>query len=171
MSRKKDDKQEKKETKQTEAPLTEEENLKKQLDDYKETLQRLQAEFENYRKRIEKEKEQFVKCANAELIKKLLCVLDEFELALKNKDKPADFVKGVELIYANFFSILEHYGLRPINSLNQKFDPYRHEVLLQEITDKEEGTVLEELQKGYMLNDMIIRHSKVKISKCKKDGE
>ena len=136
-----------------------------ELADYKEHLQRLQAEFDNYRKRIEKEKSEYCKFANHELMLKLLSILDSFELALKNTEKKEDFIKGIEMIYSQFYSLLEKEGLNKIDALNKKFDPNYHEVLLIENLDKEEGIVLEELQKGYMLNEKVIRHTKVKISK------
>jgi len=128
-----------------------------------ECVQRLQAEFENYNKRVAKENASLVKYATANLISELLQLLDSFELALQNKDSK-EFVKGVELIYVQLFTILEKQGLRPICAEGTKFDPYKHEVMLQEPSDKDE-IVLEELQKGYMLQDKVLRHSKVKIGK------
>jgi molecular chaperone GrpE len=129
-----------------------------------ETLQRLQAEFENYKKRVEREKLEFMECANKDLILNMLPVLDSFELALKNEQNSGEFVKGVKLIYAQLYSMLESMGLKRIKTVGEKFDPYRHEVMLQENSDKEEGVIIEELQKGYMLGSRVIRHSKVKIS-------
>ncbi|MDP7140828.1 MAG: nucleotide exchange factor GrpE [Candidatus Woesearchaeota archaeon] len=133
--------------------------------DLTENLQRLQAEFENYKKRCEKERVEFVKYAKEEIIKNLLPVLDSFEFALKNKCNKEEFAKGVERIFAQLFSVFEQEGVRHIESLGKKFDPYKHEVLLQEKSDKEESIIIEELQKGYMINDRIIRHTKVKVSK------
>ncbi len=135
------------------------------------TLQRTQAEFENYKKRVDKEKGEFVKYAKAELIQKILPTLDTFEIALKSISDKEKFVKGMEMIYAQLFSTLEAEGLKPIESLGKKFDPYLHEVMLKEKSDKDEGMVLEELQKGYMLNDKVLRHSKVKISEKAKEKE
>jgi|TARA_B100001964_G_C14151266_1_gene562155 molecular chaperone GrpE len=129
-----------------------------------ETLQRTQAEFENYRKRVDKEKGEFVKYAKAELIQKLLSIIDTFEIALKNTNDKEKFVKGMEIVYVQLFSILESEGVRPIEALGKKFDPYLHEVMLKEKSDKDENIVLEELQKGYMLNGKVLRHSKVKIN-------
>ena len=129
-----------------------------------ETLQRLQAEFENYKKRTEKEKIEFVKYSKAEIISKILPVIDTFEIALRNTNDKEKFVKGMEMLYAQLFSTLEAEGLRPIHSIGKHFDPYYHDVMLKQKSDKEDGIVLEELQKGYMLNDKILRHSKVKIS-------
>ena len=128
------------------------------------TLQRLQAEFENYKKRIEKENLEFVKYAKAELIYKLLPLLDTFEIALKNTGDKEKFIKGMEIVYAQLFSTLQSEGLKPIEALGKKFDPYLHEVMLKQKSDKDEGVVLEELQKGYTLNGKVLRHSKVKVS-------
>ena len=127
-----------------------------------ELLQRVQADFENYKKRVEKEKSEFVNYAKKDMILKLLPILDNFELALKNKEK--EFHKGVELIYAQIVSILEKEGVKTINPLNEKFDPFRHEALLTEKSDKED-IVLEVFQKGYALNDKVIRHARVKVGK------
>jgi len=134
------------------------------IDELTDTLKRLQAEFENFKKRIDKEKTDFVKYANADMIAQMLPVLDSFEIALKNATDKEKFIEGIKMIYAQFHSILEAEGLKPIKSSGEKFDPYKHEVLLKEESDKPEGTVLEEFQKGYMLNDKILRFSKVKIS-------
>ena len=126
--------------------------------------QRLQADFENYKKKVEKDKKDVCQYANVEVICKILSVLDSFELGLKNKDQK-DFVKGVELIYSQLFDLLEKYGLRKIDALGKKFNPHYHDVLLQEESDKEQGIIIEELQKGYMIHDKVLRTSKVKISK------
>ena len=137
---------------------------KEKIEELTETLQRLQAEFENYKKRIDKEKEEFAKYAGALTIGKMLPVLDSFEIALKNTSDREKFVEGMKMIYAQFHSVLEAEGVRPIKAAGEKFDPYRHEVLMKEESDKPEDTILEEFQKGYMLNDRVLRHSKVKIS-------
>jgi molecular chaperone GrpE len=131
------------------------------------TLQRLQAEFENYKKRCEKETIEFKKYVNAEFCEKLLNILDSFELALKNTSNKEEFMKGIELIYGQLYDILEKEGLRKIDT-NCKFDPYKHEVLLTASTDKEDEDekIIEELQKGYMFKDKVLRYSKVKILKA-----
>jgi len=130
-----------------------------------ETLQRLQAEFENYKKYVDKEKACFVQLSNRDLLLKILPVVDSFEIALKNTQDKEKFLKGIELIFAQLYSIMESSGLKPIECLNKKFDPYYHEVLLKEKRqDLEEGTIIEELQKGYMINGKVLRYSKVKIS-------
>ncbi len=141
------------------------EETKKKLEEYTEMLQRLQADYENFRKRAEKEKKESSQYASAHLIIKLLPALDSFEMALKNKDSDSGkFAKGMELVYAQLYSVLKEEGLQKIEALGDKFDPYRHEVLMQEASEKD-GIVLEEFQKGYMFRDRIIRHSKVKVGK------
>ena len=125
---------------------------------YFEQLQRLQAEFENFRKRTEMERLEILKNANENLIIKLLGVLDSFELALRHIND-----KGINMIYSELCSILEKEGLKVIKT-DGTFDPKNHEVLIQE-AGKENEKILEEIQKGYTLNDKVIRASKVKISK------
>jgi molecular chaperone GrpE len=140
----------------------------------KNDLQRLQAEFENYRKRSDRDKSEFVKFATRDLVIDLLPVLDNLDLALSNSKEVAkektEFVKGIELIYGQFYEVLSKIGLSRIESLGQKFNPYMHEALLQEESDGDENKILEEMQKGYLLNDKVIRHAKVKISK-KRDNK
>lgn len=158
--------------KEPQQQLNEKDLLTKQLNDYKDSLQRLQAEFENYKKRVEKENIQFKQYAAAEVIKNFLPVLDSFELALKSTASAAEskIAKGLELIYGQFYSALEAQGLRPIKALGERFDPYRHEVLMQEETpdSNRDGVVVEEFQKGYTIGDAVLRYSKVKVLKFAK---
>ncbi len=139
--------------------------LEQREKDLTETLQRLQAEFENYKKRADKEKEEFRKYAKAGIIEKLLPVIDNFEIALKNKDKGGHFVKGIEMVYAEMISLLQKEGVARISAEGKKADPSFHEVLMTEKSEKEDGTILEELQRGYMLDDKVLRYSKVKVAK------
>ena len=122
------------------------------------TLQRLQAEFENYRKRSERECAEFKQYANRQFIEDLLPLLDNFALALKAVPD-----EGFKLIYTQFFDLLSRYGLKPI-SCDGKFNPKFHEALLQEQSEKESGTILEELQKGYIVGDAVLRPARVKIA-------
>jgi len=156
-----------KDPKETPEKKTEKITPEKKIAELTDTLQRLQAEFENYKKRIQQENNDFRAYASSEFISSLLPILDSFELALKNQDKHQDFVKGVELIFSQIYDMLEKKGLRPIKTRGENFDPYRHEVLLTEKTDKEvkEDKIVEELQKGYMLKDKVIRFAKVKVLK------
>jgi len=116
------------------------------------------------KKRVDKEKQEFVKYSKAELIQKLLPTIDTFEIALKFTKDNEKFVKGMDMVYAQLMSLLHSEGLKPIESLGKKFDPYLHEVMLKEKSDKDDGIVLEELQKGYMIIDKVLRHSKIKVS-------
>ena len=134
------------------------------IEELTDTLKRLQAEFENYRKRTDKERAEFAKFANAALVEKMLPVLDSFEIALKNTADKEKFLEGMKMIFAQFYSILQSQGLRPIKTKDEKFDPFKHEVLMKEASDKPDETILEEFQKGYMLNEKVLRHRKEKIS-------
>jgi molecular chaperone GrpE len=142
--------------------------LEAELAEREADILRLRADFENYKKHLDKEKAAFAALANEELIKELLCVLDSFELAIPQiKDEAAK--KGFEMIYCQLKKVLEDAGLRRIEAKGKKLDPNQHEVLLgEETADKEDDTVLDELQPGYMLKDRVIRHSKVKIAKNNK---
>lgn len=139
---------------------------KQELQEMTATLQRLQADFENYKKRTEKEKELSSRQATTKIIQQLLPIIDTFELALKNKSNMEQFTKGIEMIYAQLYNTLQNLGLRPINTTNKKFDPHLHEVLMQEEhKEREDGAIVEEFQRGYMLKENVIRTSKVKIAK------
>lgn len=124
-------------------------------------LKYLQADFDNYRKKFDKEKEDIIKLANENLVKELIIIVDEFELSL-NEVKDEKIKKGLELIHKNLLKILDKHGLKQIECLGKKFDHNYHEVLMKENSDKD-GIVLEEFQKGYMLRNKVIRTSKVKI--------
>ena len=126
-------------------------------------LQRLQAEFDNFKKRLEKDKEDFTKYANHKLIYDILTVLDSFDLALKNVNDD-ELGDGIKMVYEQLFSTLEKKGLRLIESVGRKLDPNMHEVMMK-VNGDEEDVILEELQKGYMLNDKVLRYAKVKVSK------
>lgn len=141
--------------------LAEIDNLKKQLIEKENQYLYLQADFENYKKNAEREKEIFVKFAKEDLIKKLLPVLDEYESAFKSNEGD---IEGFKIIYKNLYKILEGEGLKPIESVGEKFDHNYHEAVMQGVSEKE-GTILEEFQKGYMLHDRVIRHAKVKVAK------
>ncbi|MFZ5800092.1 MAG: nucleotide exchange factor GrpE [Candidatus Omnitrophota bacterium] len=135
-------------------------------------LLRVQAEYENARKRMEKEKIEFIRYANEGIILSLLGILDDLERSLlaaqeKHEDYAA-FLKGVEMILANIYELLKKNDVRPIEAEGESFDPHYHEALLQaESDDLPDGTIMEELQKGYMLGERVIRTAKVKVSKRK----
>lgn len=131
---------------------------------------RLQADFENTRKRLEKEKQDVIKFANEGIILELLNILDDLErtveLAQEQHQDISTFLKGVEMILAHLYEMLKEYGVKPIEAEGKPFDPNYHEALMQaESKDAPEHTVLEELQKGYLLNGRVIRTAKVKVAK------
>lgn len=127
-------------------------------------LKYLQAEFDNFRKREAADRKEFVKFANHELIAALLNIVDDFERAIAAAKDEKDKI-ALQMVHKRFMKVLEEYGVKPIDVLGKKFDAHMHEAFLSEETDKaEEGTVLEELQKGYLLHDRVIRHSKVKVA-------
>jgi len=139
-------------------------------EEYSDRLLRLQADMENMRKRLEKDKQDFLKFANEGIIVELLNILDDLERTVelaqaKHEDLKA-FLKGVEMILAHFYDLLKEYGVKPLAAEGKIFDPNFHEALMQE-ENKEvpEHTILEEMQKGYLLNDRVIRTAKVKVSK------
>ena len=128
------------------------------------TLKRLQAEFENYQKRTEKEKQLIREYAAADVIERLLPVIDAIELAKKNAGNEASYKQGIELIFRQLADILKAMGLMPIEAKGKPFSHEEHEVMLRDPSSEKEDTVLEELQKGYRFNERIIRHAKVKVA-------
>ena len=150
------------------------EDIKLALAEYKklaeerlEEIKYLQADFDNYRKKFEKEKENIIKYANENLIKELIIILDDFESSVRLFENEKN-KEGILLMQKKFFDLLQKHGLKEIESLGKKFDPNFHEVLCKELSDHDENQVIEEIQKGYMLCSKIIRPSKVKISEGKK---
>ena len=142
---------------------------KEQAADYYGHLQRLQAEFDNYRKRTLKEKEELVKYASEQVVEALLPVLDNFERALesaKNKQDFASFAQGVEMIFRQMQNILAKEGLAPIDAVGRPFDPNVHEAVMQVDSEEyPENTVVAEVQKGYYLKDKVLRPSMVQVSR------
>lgn len=161
---------------QVEVPSVELERLQQELtaktelaDEYLSRLTYLQADFENYKKMVARERERYEQCATEGLIKRLLPLIDTVEAALASAETCEDlksFVTGFELIYKDLMEELSKEGLKPIKAVGEKFDPYKHEVVMAiRDTDHLENTILEELEKGYMLGARVLRPSKVGISK------
>jgi len=151
--------------------LSETEKQNKELED---RLIRLAAEFDNYKKRVAKEQNQLIKNANQELISKLLESLDNFSRALDSAKNSADvksLQSGVELIYSQLMDILTKEGLEEIKVVGELFDPHLHEAVLQIESDQPEGTMVDEISKGYKLNGKVIRHSKVVVAKGKNGSD
>ena len=128
--------------------------------------QRAKADYINLEKRVEQEKAEWIKFANSGLICELLLILDCFESALKHTPVGGQATDdGVRHLYNKLKTILKNEGLEEIKSLNEKFNPELHEVVEEVESDKEKGTIVEEVQKGYKLHNKIIRHSKVKVGR------
>ena len=145
------------------------ERERQRAEEHKSDLQRLAAEFSNYRKRSEAERADFTKSANADLIRRLLDVLDNFDRALETAPKELakfSWVDGIWLVERQLRNILEAAGLRTIEAVGKLFDPYEHEAVLHEESDEPEGTVISELQRGYKLHDRVIRPALVKVAKA-----
>jgi molecular chaperone GrpE len=133
-----------------------------------ERLLRTLAELDNMRKRTEREISHILRNANAELIKSILFVVDDFERSFKisKQGNNEEFIKGVELIYQKLISTLQSQGLEPIESVGEPFDVEKHEALLQvEKKGVQPGIVVEEHEKGYFFNGNVLRHAKVLVSK------
>ena len=145
------------------------EKVSAELEETKDKFLRGLADFDNYRKRVTREREQLVRCANEDLIKRMLEVVDNLERALAAASETKDlegFKKGVELIYEHLKEVLTKEGLCPIACLGEAFDPNFHEaVMALEKEGEEPEKVIEEIQKGYTLDGRVIRPSKVVVSK------
>jgi molecular chaperone GrpE len=141
-------------------------------DDFQDRFLRLQAEFDNFRKRSLKERQEFIKYANEGLILELVGMLDNFERSIKAADSKQDFKllhQGVDMISKQLHKLLEEKGLKKIICKGEKFNPNMHEAMEAiESEDADEGCILEEFQPGYILNDRVIRPAMVKVAKCKK---
>jgi molecular chaperone GrpE len=154
---------------QLEADLARLTQIESERDEYLDTLRRVQAEFENYRKRVIKEQTALVDRATSGLVEQLLPVLDSFELALKNLDSAgSDDIesvrKGVELVYAELLGVLEKAGLSRIEAEGKPFDPNVHEAVMQEDGDGE-PVVTDVLRTGYTLKGRVLRPAMVKVTR------
>ncbi len=147
---------------QEEVRLKDEELLKQ-----KDTFLREKAELENFKKRLTKEKEDFVQFANERLLKELVQIEDNLERAMEAPNATLESLKeGVEMIQKQFATFLKNQNVEPVEALEKPFDPNLHEVLnQQESEEHEENTVIQEYSKGYTLNGRILRSAKVVISK------
>jgi molecular chaperone GrpE len=152
-----------------EADLAKLTQLESERDEYLDTLRRVQAEFENYRKRVIKEQTALVDQATSGLVEQLLPVLDSFELALKNlgaagNDDIESVRKGVELVYAELLGVLEKAGLSRIEAEGKPFDPNVHEAVMQEEGDGD-PVVTDVLRTGYTLKGRVLRPAMVKVTR------
>lgn len=139
---------------------------REKAEQYLANWQRAQADFINYRKRTEQEKAESIRYANSVLIADLLPVVDDLERAIESRGgggADETWAEGVDLIYRKLMSVLEGRGLKRIRAEGEEFDPNFHEGVMQE--EGEEGKVLEELQKGYLLGDRLLRPAQVKVGR------
>jgi molecular chaperone GrpE len=142
--------------------------IQRQRDEYYDLLLRTRAEFDNYRKRIDRERQESAGAATADLFRDLLPLVDDLERAL-GADAGGDaegYRKGVELIHRQLLDLLRRKGVRPIDAVGADFDPHVHQAVTYEpASDRREGEVIEELRRGYMLGDRLLRPSMVKVAK------
>ena len=144
-----------------------EDSYKEKIDQLEDRVKRQMAEFENFRKRREKEKSQMFDMGAKTIVEKILPVIDNFErgLAAVPDDKKDDpFITGMDKVYKQMLTELDAAGVKPIECVGQEFDPDFHNAVMQVENDElESGTVAQELQKGYMYKDSVVRHSMVSV--------
>ncbi|MCR8659201.1 nucleotide exchange factor GrpE [Paenibacillus endoradicis] len=139
-----------------------------QLDEAQQKLLRVQADFDNFRRRTQKEKEELAKYASAKLVENLLPTVDNFDRAIAASAANQDYdalAKGVDMIFRLLMSTVEAEGLITMDTIGQPFNPEYHQAVMTVETDEyEEGIIVEELQKGYLIKDKVIRPAMVKVS-------
>ena len=150
---------------ETKKVVQEKDNLSQE---YLKQLERLQADFDNYKKRQEKKQREFIEFANERLINNLLSVIDNLERALdstKNEKDTRAIKEGINNTLKDFRNILKKEGVKPMQSIGHRFDPYKHEAVMRIDTDKySEDTVIEEFQKGYYIKSKVLRPAMVKVA-------
>jgi len=161
------EKEEKKDSKKKEKKEDKKDKKDEQIEELKDRLMRTMAEFDNFRKRSEKEKSQMFEIGAKDIIEKVLPVIDNFERglnAIPDDLKENPFTQGMEQIYKQLLSVLEAAGVTPIDAVGKEFDPNFHNAVMHDEDDSMgENIVAEELQKGYMYHDSVVRHSMVKV--------
>jgi molecular chaperone GrpE len=151
--------------------LDRESDLQRERDELYDRLLRKTAEFDNYRKRIERERREQADQAIAGLLQELLLVVDDFDRALtadtSDDGGAASYRRGVELIHSKLTDVLRKYGVRPIEALGADFDPNLHQAVVHESSpDHREGEVIGELRRGYLIGDRLLRPAMVKVAKA-----
>ena len=141
--------------------------LEQQIEDLTDRLKRNMAEFDNFRKRTEKEKSSMYVIGAKDIIERILPVIDNFErglAAVTEEEKETPFAQGVELVYKQLLTSFDELGVKPIEAVGKEFDPNLHNAVMMVDDDSlESGTVAEEMQKGYMYKESVVRHSMVKV--------
>jgi molecular chaperone GrpE len=142
--------------------------LTAEAEEHQQRFVRAQADFDNFRRRTQKEKEELAKYASMKLITELVPVIDNFERAMATVPEGTEsesFSKGIQMIFRQLESVLNNEGLTAMETVGQPFNPEFHQAIMQVESDEyEEGTVVEEVQKGYMLKDKVLRPAMVKVS-------
>lgn len=145
------------------------EKLKEQIEELEDRVKRQMAEFDNFRKRTEKEKSTMFEIGAKSVIDKILPVVDNFErglLTVPELGQEASFAEGMSMIYKQMMTALEELGVKPIEAVGAEFDPDYHNAVMQVDSEEyEAGTIAQELQKGYMYRDCVVRHSMVAVAK------
>jgi molecular chaperone GrpE len=139
-----------------------------QIEELTDRLKRSMAEFDNYRKRVEKEKSHMYEVGAKDVIEKILPVVDNFQRgfdSLSEEEKEAPFAAGMDKVFKQLQGVLEEIGVKPIEALNQEFDPNLHNAVMH-VEDESlgENVIVEEFQKGYCYKDSVVRHSMVKVA-------
>jgi molecular chaperone GrpE len=147
------------------APVDELAVVTRERDEYLDALQRLKAEFDNYRKRVARDQQELAARAHERLVKELVPVLDDLERALEAvaQHEGAQLEEGVRLVHRSLNDLLTREGLKEV-ATEGKFDPHTQEALLSQPSDEEEGSIIQVLQKGYSLGDRVVRPARVVIS-------
>lgn len=144
------------------------EEARQQLEEAQQRWLRAQADFDNFRRRTRQEKEQLIQYASMNVLEQLLPVIDNFERAVASSVESKDFdslAKGIDMVFRQMMGVLENEGLKPIDAVGSAFNPEVHQAVMQVESDEhEEGIVVEEVQKGYMLKEKVLRPSMVKVS-------
>ena len=154
------------ETQEQPAEKTELELAEENIANLTDRLMRTAAEFDNFKKRSQREKEELYAVAVCDTVEKLLPVLDNLERAVAVDPETADttVLEGVKMIKKQFDDALTALGVAPIEAIGNPFDPEKHNAVMTEESEQEENTILEEFMKGYLYKDKVIRHSMVKVS-------
>jgi molecular chaperone GrpE len=143
----------------------ERDRLVEEKTDLQDRLLRRQAEFDNFRRRAEREKADVLEYANTETVRSLLPILDDFERALKVESADKEYARGMELIYQRLSEALKKLGLEPIDTAGQKFDPYLHHAIDRvETGEHEDDAILDEYQRGYNFRGRLLRPAMVKVA-------
>lgn len=141
------------------------EQLAKEKQELQELLQRRQAEFENFRRRVEREKTEVFEYASMDAVKSLLPIIDDFERALKTETGDREYARGMELIYNRLAEVLKKLGLEPISTQDSLFDPHLHHAVEMVETDEHpDHTILDEYQRGYYFKGRLLRPAMVKVA-------